>query len=206
MEAAISLAVQALCTVTQLAGFGPFVVVLFACVVSLDLRLMFDVESSEVEQPRRLGVVCLLVWAWWLGYLFILPDEDPVRAVVYTPSVLVMTRLSIKHSSKKLIFAVIMVLLAFVMQKIATPRVAVACQGLAFTAFAHVLFFRRISQKETPSLIWIVVSSVWVLLCPWFIVLPLSVIIGVAVTRQTLFMLQQFDDKDVESAKLNASN
>jgi hypothetical protein len=206
MEAAISLAVQALCTVTQLAGFGPFVVVLFACVVSLDLRLMFDVESSEVEQPRQLGVVCLLVWAWWLGYLFILPDVDPIRAVVYTPSVLVMTRLSIKHSSKKLIFAVIMVLLAFVMQKIATPRYAVAGQGFAFTGFAHVLFFRRVSQKEPPSLIWIVVSSVWILLCPWFIVIPLSVAVGVIVTRQTLLLLKQFGDEDVENPKLDASN
>lgn len=204
MEAVISLAVQALCTMTQIAGFGPFVVVLFVSIVVLDLRLMFDAEEPAVEQPRHLGVVCLLTWAWWLGYLFILPDAEAIRAVMYTPPVLVMARLSIKHSSKRLIFAVIMLLLAFVMQKSASPRPAIAFQGFAFTAFAHVLFFRRISQKETPSLIWIVVSSIWILLCPWFIVLPLAAVIGVVVTQQTLVQLHQVND--VENPKLDASN
>jgi hypothetical protein len=210
METCISMTVQALCMVTRTIGFAPFVVVLFICVVILDLRLFFDADAKEMAQPRHLGVVCLVLWAAWLGYLHLLPDVEAWRAVVYTPSVLVVTRLAVKHTSMRRLFALIVIAEALVMQKTTASEPALVSQGLSFTAFAHVLFFRRISQKEPPSLLWIVVSSMWILLIPWFIAVPLTMIFGSVITQHTLATLKQQDDEetkpDVETPVIDAAN
>jgi hypothetical protein len=195
-ETVIVLTVQAMCMTTQILGFMPFVVVLFICVVILDLRLLFDGEDNG--KPKRLGVTCLILWAAWLGYLYLLPTVETWRAIIYAPSVLVVTRLSFKHTAKWRIFTLIIVAEALVMQKCSTPEYAVMGQGLLFTAFAHILFFRRIALKELPSLPWIIVSSTWILLIPWFIGLPLAVIMSVVISTAA----KPQEEMDVEKGKV----
>ena len=126
-ETLISLSVQALCMLTHTIGFAPFVVVLFVSVVLLDLRLLLD--SDPLAPARHLGVVCLVLWAGWLGYLHLVQSVEPWRALAYSPSVLVVTRLSFKHSSKRRVFTLIMLAEALIMQKTDAPPAALAFQA-----------------------------------------------------------------------------
>jgi hypothetical protein len=216
-ETLISLSVQALCMLTHTIGFAPFVVVLFVSVVLLDLRLLLD--SDPLAPARHLGVVCLVLWAGWLGYLHLVQSVEPWRALAYSPSVLVVTRLSFKHSSKRRVFTLIMLAEALIMQKTDAPPAALACQGFAFTAFAHVsstrpaltpqvrpcstaantqvLFCRRVSQKEPPSLLWIVISSAWVLMTPWFIALPLALVLGAVIARHASAAFKEDQEEQI---------
>ncbi|MFI4978292.1 MAG: hypothetical protein ACHQC8_06440, partial [Solirubrobacterales bacterium] len=104
------------------------------------------------------------------------PEVAAWQAVIFSLTVLATGFMSIRHPSKRRIFLVLAMAEAVVLQKAASPLWGYVIQTVLFTLFAHVLFFGRIALQETPSLLWVVVSSVWILLVPWFIAGPVALV------------------------------
>lgn len=167
IEAVVVHAAMGLCLVTLLAGRIPFVMAAFFALVVLDIRAFFD--ESESMQLRVQGVVCLVVWAGWVGYMYTVPEVEPWRAVLYSFTVVGTGVLSIRKPSKRRIVLVLLIAEALAVQHAAVPNItALAAQSCAFMLFAHVLFYARLAYDEVPSALWVTVSAAWLLLVPWF--------------------------------------
>ena len=207
-DTTIALGAQALCLISLLAGPVQFATAVAVSFLLMDVRLYF--EDPVMIPIRVVGTSALILWAGWVGYAARLEDSEPWKAGVYSLTVLFTSYLSIKQPSKRRIFFVVAVIEAFMMVHTQPPDWAFVLQSISYMFFAHVLLFGRLAQQENPSLLWIMVSSVWVLLCPWFVALPLMCMASAVILPRARDAWRRVEDEmpgDEEAAPvLNPTN